>query len=350
MNLLDINIQYRVIIGISAMVILFSSFLVAFISNQRKKLQYHKNLQAIHEQQQQALMQQNLQLEDRVKERTNEISAQKETLQVALTDLKLSQMHLVQKEKMASLGELAAGIAHEIQNPLNFVNNFSEINIELLQEMKELIAAENRNDNKEEIDMLFDDVMANLQKITQHGKRADNIVKNLLQHSRSNSGESILSDVNLLAEEYLKLSYHGFRSKDKLVHVVIESVFDAAIENINIVPQEIGRVFMNIFNNAFYSVLDKAKKNIEGYVPMVKVTTCLQDDKVKIIIRDNGLGIAAKYIDKIFQPFFTKKPTGEGTGLGLSLSYEIIKAHRGQLKVDAVEGAYAEFTIELLNE
>ncbi len=347
MNLLDISLQSRVIIGISAMVFLFSSFLIAFISNQRKKLQYHKNLQAIHEQQQQALMEQNLKLEDRVKERTAELTEQKENLQVALTDLKLSQMQLLQKEKMASLGELASGIAHEIQNPLNFVNNFAEINTELLLEIKELMATEKESANKDEINSLLEDVVQNLNKINHHGKRADNIVKNLLQHSHSNSSEAILSDVNLLAEEYIKLSYHGFRAKDKAVHVIINSTFDPTIEKINMVPQDIGRVLMNIYNNAFYSVIEKSKKNIVDYTPAVTVSTKSEDDKVKIIIRDNGLGIPEKYIAKIFQPFFTTKPTGEGTGLGLSLSYEIMKVHQGQMKVESKEGEYAEFTIEL---
>ena len=262
MNLPDISIQSRVIIGISAMVILFGSFLIAFISNQRKKLQYHKNLQALHEQQQQALMEQNLQLEDRVKERTIELSEQKENLQVALSDLKASQQQLVQREKMASLGEVASGIAHEIQNPLNFVNNFSELNTELLMEMKELLAAENVSENKEEIRLLMEDVIENLHKINQHGKRADNIVKNLLQHARSSnsSNEASLIDINSLAEENLKLSYHGFRAKDKLIQVTTNSTLDATIDKIKIVPQDIGRVLLNIYNNAFYSVIEKAKK------------------------------------------------------------------------------------------
>lgn len=350
MNLPDISIQLRVIIGISAMVFLFSSFLIAFISNQRKKLQYHKNLQAIHEEQQQALKEQNLQLEDRVQKRTLELSVQKENLQTALTKLKASQLQLMQKEKMASLGEVASGIAHEIQNPLNFVNNFSEINTELLLEMKELMAGETNVGNKEEIDLLLEDVIQNLQKINHHGKRADNIIKNLLQHTRSNSSEAVLSDLNLLAGEYLKLSYHGFRVKDKAVHVIINSTFDPSIDQINMVPQDIGRVLMNIYNNAFYAVIEKAKKNITGYTPTVTVLTGKEKDSVKIIIRDNGTGISPKYLSKIFQPFFTTKPTGEGTGLGLSLSYEIIKAHGGELKVDSKEGEFAEFTIELLND
>lgn len=349
MILLDISLQSRVIIGISAMVVLFSSFLIAFISNQRKKLQYHKNLQAIHEQQQQALREQNLQLEDRVKERTLELSEQKENLQVALTDLKASQLQLVQKEKMASLGEVASGIAHEIQNPLNFVNNFAELNTELLSEIKELISTENLPANKEEIKLIAEDVIENMKKINLHGKRAENIVKNLLQHTSSSSSGAILTDVNVLAEEYLKLSYHGFRSKDKSVLVTIHSTFDPGIEQINVVPQDIGRVFLNLYNNAFYSVIEKAKKKPADYVPTVTVQTKKNGDKIIIVVNDNGVGISSRYLQKVFQPFFTTKPTGEGTGLGLSLSYEIIKAHRGELKVDSVEGEYAEFTVVLMD-
>ena len=348
MNLPDISMQSRVIIGISAMVLLFGSFLVAFISNQRKKLQYHKNLQALHEQQQQELMEQNLQLEDRVKERTIELSEQKENLQVALADLKASQQQLLQKEKMASLGELASGIAHEIQNPLNFVNNFSEINTELLQEMKALLAVENGSGHTKEIQLLTDDIMQNLLKINQHGKRADSIIKNLLQHARSSNSKATLTDINSLAEEYLKLSYHGFRAKDKLIHVVTNSNYDNSIDKINIAPQDIGRVFLNIYNNAFYAVIEKAKKHIPGYVPTVTVTTKKEDGKIKTIIRDNGSGISKKYLPKIYQPFFTTKPTGVGTGLGLSLSYDIIKAHKGEIKVNTKEGEFAEFTIELV--
>ena len=331
MNLLDISIQSRVIIGISAMVLLFSSFLIAFITNQRKKLQYHKNIQAINKQQQRALMQENMKLEDRVKDRTLELSEQKENLQNALTELKASQLQLVQKEKMASLGEVASGIAHEIQNPLNFINNFAEINSELLVEMKDLIAKANFSEiEKEEIDTLTDDVIQNLLKINQHGRRADNIVKNLLQHARSNSSDAELTDINFLADEYLKLSYHGFRARDTLFNVNIKTTFDPAVEKINIVPQDIGRVLMNIYNNAFYSVKEKHNKNISGYEPVITIVTKKEDGKVKIIIRDNGVGVPKKYLGKIFQPFFTTKPTGVGTGLGLSLSYDIIKAHQGR--------------------
>lgn len=348
MNLLDISIQSRVIIGISAMVVLFSSFLIAFITNQRKKLQYHKNIQAINEQQQRSLIQENMKLEDRVKDRTMELSEQKENLQNALTELKASQLHLVQKEKMASLGEVASGIAHEIQNPLNFINNFAEINSELLAEMKDLISKANfAATEKEEIKVISDDVIQNMIKINQHGKRADNIVKNLLQHARSNSSDEELTDINFLADEYLKLSYHGFRGKDTSFNVNIKTTFEPGIEKINIVPQDIGRVLMNVYNNAFYSVNEKYRRSISGYEPAITIVTKMEDGKVKIITRDNGVGIPQKYLRKIFQPFFTTKPTGVGTGLGLSLSYDIIKAHQGDIKVDSTEGEFAEFTIEL---
>jgi len=352
MNLLDISIQFRVIIGISAMVLLFTSFLVAFITNQRKKLQYHKNLQAINEQQQRALIQQNLELEERVKERTLQLSEQKESLQVALTDLKKSQLQLIQKEKMASLGEVASGIAHEIQNPLNFVNNFADVSSELLQELKDLITIQPLDDaTRKEINSLAGDLIDNLHKINQHGKRAESIVKGMMQHGAGNrSGTSELSDINVLAEEYLKLSYLGFRAKDNLFNAELITSYDPSIDRIEIVPQDIGRVITNICNNAFYSVREKAKKHLDDYKAAVFIGTCKEGNKIKITIRDNGLGISKKYLDKVFQPFFTTKPTGTGIGLGLSMAYDIIKAHQGEISVESTEGEFAEFTIKLLCE
>ena len=350
MVLLEISIQSRVIIGISAMVLLFSSFLITFISNQRKKLQYHKNLQAIHEEQQQALIEQNILLEQRVSERTAQLMEQKEALQSTLTELKASQLQLVQKEKMASLGELTAGIAHEIQNPLNFVNNFAEINAELLTEMKERLLEETLPEAlKKDIDPLVNDLTENLHKILQHGKRADNIVKNMLQHSRKQSGEMQLTDFNALADEYLKLSYHGYRAKHKLFNCIINTSFDESIDKINIIPEDIGRILINLFSNAFYATNEKKKIKDSGYEPTVSLTTKKNGNKVELTIRDNGIGISQKFIDKIYQPFFTTKPTGEGTGLGLSMSYDIIKAHQGELKVESAEGEFAEFTITLNN-
>jgi signal transduction histidine kinase len=347
MVLLEISIQYRVIIGISAMVLLFSSFLIVFISNQRKKLKYHKDMEAIQQQQQQALIQQNTLLEQRVGERTAEIQQQKETLQNTLTELKASQLQLIQKEKMASLGELTAGIAHEIQNPLNFVNNFSEINTELLTEIKERLAEEDlpaalTND----IDPIIKDLTENLNKIHQHGKRADGIVKNMLQHSQASTGAMELTDLNALVDEYLKLSFYGFRTKNKLFNCSIQNSFSENVESIHIVPQDIGRILVNIFNNAFYSINEKMKIG-NSYEPILVITTEKKGNNALIKVRDNGMGIPQKFIDKIFQPFFTTKPTGGSTGLGLSLSYDIIKAHQGTIKVESTEREFAEFCIEL---
>jgi len=348
MDLIDISIQSRVVIGISAMVVLFASFLIVFITNQRKKLQYHKNLQAMHEEQQNLLKEQNILLEQRVKERTAELSEQKDALQKTLQELKASQSQLIQKEKMASLGELTSGIAHEIQNPLNFVLNFGEINAELLTEIKERMASENFSQKfTEDIDPLVNDFTDNMHKILHHGKRADNIVKNMLQHARKHSGNMELTDLNELTEEYLKLSYHGFRSKHKSFRCTFQTSYDGDIENVNVIPQDMGHILVNLFNNAFYSMNEKMKLKLNGYEPVLSVNTTKKENKVMITVKDNGIGIPQKNMDKIFQPFFTTKPTGEGTGLGLSLSYDMIKAHQAELKVDSTEGEYAAFTIVL---
>jgi two-component system NtrC family sensor kinase len=348
MYLLEISIQIRVLVGISAMILLFVSFLVSFTTSQRKKLQYHKNLQAAQEREQQILTEQNALLEKKVQERTAELSRQKETLEIALGELKSTQLQLVQREKMASLGELTAGIAHEIQNPLNFVNNFSEVNAELLTEIKEQLAAEKLTDGgKDNIDNILANVHQNLQKINQHGKRADDIVKGMLQHSRNNSGEKELTDINTLADEYLRLSYHGIRAKDKSFNANFSTDFDNTLEKIKIVPQDIGRVLINLFNNAFYSVNEKKKLKGNDYEPMVTVMTKKVSGKTQVKIRDNGIGIPVANLDKIYHPFFTTKPSGQGTGLGLSLSYDIIKAHEGELLLNTVEGEFAEFTIVL---
>jgi signal transduction histidine kinase len=328
------------------MVLLFSSFLVAFISNQRKKLQYHKDLQTLNEQQQEHLKEQNALLEQRVAERTTELSRQKDALQTALADLESSQQLLIQKEKMASLGELTAGIAHEIQNPLNFVNNFAEINTELLVELKEKLESLPIKDNGD-IQLLSNDITENLNKILLHGKRADSIVKNMLLHSRKQSGDMELTALNELADEYLKLSYHGYRAKNKAFNCTIHTSFDESIGRIPLIPQDIGRVLINLFNNAFYSTNEKKKKTGEDFVPAVSLTTQKKGDKILLLIEDNGLGIPQKIIDKIYHPFFTTKPTGEGTGLGLSMSYDIIKVHNGQMKVNSKEGEFASFVIEL---
>lgn len=279
---------------------------------------------------------QNKKLEQQVAERTKELSE-------SLSQLKSTQSQLVQSEKMASLGELTAGIAHEIQNPLNFVNNFSEVSIELLQEMKTELDKGNTVDAK----AIATDVIQNLDKITYHGKRADSIVKGMLQHSRTSTGQKELTDINALCDEYLRLAYHGIRAKDSSFNVTLETDFDATVGQVLIQPQEMGRVVLNLINNALYAVGDKKKVQKEGYQPTVKVCTQKKGNVVTFIVEDNGLGIPAAIKEKIFQPFFTTKPTGQGTGLGLSLSYDIVKAHKGELKVESQEGIGTSFTITL---
>ncbi|MDB5231536.1 MAG: hypothetical protein JWN76_2341 [Chitinophagaceae bacterium] len=266
-----------------------------------------------------------------------------------LRKLRSTQTQLVQSEKMASLGELTAGIAHEIQNPLNFVNNFSEVSVELADELKsEINKSSIPEAGKNNIISITNDLVQNQQKINFHGKRADAIVKGMLQHSRSSTGQKELTDINALADEYLRLSYHGLRAKDKSFNATMETHFDPSIQKINILQQEVGRVLLNLFTNAFYSVSEKKKYIGDGYEPTVSVTTKKLADRIEIRVKDNGMGIPQKVIDKIYQPFFTTKPTGEGTGLGLSLSYDIItKGHGGELKVETKEGEGAEFIITL---
>ena len=263
----------------------------------------------------------------------------------ALTELKSTQSQLIQSEKMASLGELTAGIAHEIQNPLNFVNNFSEVSNEMIKELQEERAKAKNEQDESLIDEILIDIEQNLSKINHHGNRAGDIVKGMLQHSRAGSGTKELTDINLLADEYLRLAYHGLRAKDKSFNATMKTEFDESIGNINIIPQDIGRVILNLITNAFYAVNEKNKQSIAGYEPTVTVTTSKGGEGIrginniiKITVKDNGNGIPQKILDKIFQPFFTTKPTGQGTGLGLSLSYDIVKAHGGELKVETKEG------------
>ena len=298
------------------------------------------------------------------------LSQQKEELQSTLSELKSTQSQLIQSEKMASLGELTAGIAHEIQNPLNFVNNFSDVNTELIQEMKEELQLGN---NTEAI-AIANDIADNEQKINHHGKRADAIVKGMLQHSSSGSGTKEPTDINALADEYLRLAYHGLRAKDKSFNATMKTDFDNSIGKVDIIPQDIGRVILNLITNAFYAVAEKAKMNSQtpyplkggvDFEPLVSVSTKLQVPlsggrglvesggrgsdvaMVTVSVSDNGPGIPNHMLDKIFQPFFTTKPTGQGTGLGLSLSYDIVKAHGGELKVETKEGEGSVFTIQL---
>ena len=262
-------------------------------------------------------------------------------LERAYNELKTTQKQLIQAEKMASLGELTAGIAHEIQNPLNFVNNFSEVNTELIEEM----IVELKAGNNGEAILIADDIAANEQKINHHGKRADAIVKGMLQHSRSSSGIKEPTNINKLADEYLRLAYHGLRAKDKSFNATLKTDFDESIGKIDIVPQDIGRVILNLVNNAFYAV--KSANAIKGdqYEPTVTVSTKKMVDKIFISVEDNGPGIPKKIADKIFNPFFTTKPTGQGTGLGLSLAYDIVKAHGGELTVETKEGEGSSFII-----
>ena len=285
----------------------------------------------------------NIWLENQVAQRTAE-------LKNSLNQLQSTQAQLIQSEKMASLGELTAGIAHEIQNPLNFVNNFSEVNKELLIELKDEI----KKGNLDEVTAIAHDIESNSEKINHHGKRADAIVKGMLQHSSSGSGKKEPTDINVLADEYLRLAFHGLRAKDKSFNATVKTDFDkslsadeAGIDTINIIPQDIGRVILNLINNAFYVVNEKSKQNIPGYEPTVEVSTKKEGNKVFISVKDNGNGIPQKILDKIFQPFFTTKPSGQGTGLGLSLSYDIIKTHGGELKVETKEGEGSEFIIQI---
>lgn len=271
----------------------------------------------------------------------------KQKIEQSYDQLKSTQAQLIQSEKMASLGELTAGIAHEIQNPLNFVNNFSEVNSELIDELKQEIDKGNLEDAKK----LAGSIDENEQKIVFHGKRADAIVKSMLQHSRSSSGVKEPTDINALADEYLRLAYHGLRAKDKSFNATMKTDFDQSILKINVVPQDIGRVILNLITNAFHAVTERRSvpkiSTDNNYEPTVTVNTKKSGTKIEIMVKDNGNGIPQKVLDKIFQPFFTTKPSGQGTGLGLSLSYDIVKAHGGELKVKTKEGEGSEFIIVL---
>ena len=268
-------------------------------------------------------------------------------LKKSIEELKSTQAQLIQSEKMASLGELTAGIAHEIQNPLNFVNNFSEVSNELISEMVDEVD----KGNTDEVKIIAKDIQQNLEKILHHGKRADAIVKGMLQHSGNGGGKKEPTNINALTDEYLRLAYHGLRGKDNSFNVTMKTAFDENIGKINVIPQDIGRVLLNLYNNAFYAASLPSKGGFsdpdKSYNPTIWVNTKKMDDKVLISVRDNGPGIPQKIVDKIFQPFFTTKPTGQGTGLGLSLSYDIVKAHGGEIKVNTMEGEGSEFVIQL---
>lgn len=273
-----------------------------------------------------------------------EILSQQTDLQKAFANLKQTQNQLIQSEKMASLGELTASIAHEIQNPLNFVNNFSEVNHEMIDELKE----ELKGGNLDEALSIADDIQQNEEKINHHGKRADAIVKGMLQHSRTSSGHKEPTDLNALTDEYMRLAYHGLRVKDKSFNAEMATHFDANLPKINVVAQDIGRVLLNLFNNAFYAVNQKAKTVGPGYMPEVMVSIYAENGQVIIKVKDNGMGIPDAIKDKIMQPFFTTKPTGAGTGLGLSLTYDmVVKGHGGSITVDTKVGSFTEFSVTL---
>ena len=272
------------------------------------------------------------------------LKEEKKRAEDALKELQLTQQQLVHAEKMASLGELTAGIAHEIQNPLNFVNNFSDVSRELLEEMID----ELKKGDVEEVDAIAQDVIQNLEKIVHHGQRADSIVKGMLQHSRSGDGKKEPTDLNPLADEYLRLAYHGLRAKDKSFNATMETDFDPDLPEVNVIPQEIGRVLLNLITNAFHAVTERKQIEPKGYEPTVWVSTKKTKQGVHISVRDNGGGIPETIRDKIFQPFFTTKPTGEGTGLGLSMSFDIVtKGHGGTLTCTTQEGEGSEFIVNL---
>ncbi|HWR99797.1 MAG TPA: ATP-binding protein, partial [Prolixibacteraceae bacterium] len=285
-----------------------------------------------------------VELEELVNERTAELTKQKEELELTLEELRATQSQLIQSEKMASLGELTAGIAHEIQNPLNFVNNFSEVSSELLDEMQ----AEIDLGNTVEVKQIVADLKQNLKKINHHGKRADSIVKGMLLHSRASTGQKEPVDINALADEYLRLAYHGLRAKDKSFNARFDTDFDENIGKINVIPQDMGRVILNLLTNAFYAVTEKKRALGDAFQPAVTISTRKDGKNVVIRVTDNGNGIPAKIIDKIFQPFFSSKPTGAGTGLGLSMCYEIVtKGHGGKIEVENKEGEGATMIVTI---
>ncbi|MBS1918603.1 MAG: GHKL domain-containing protein [Bacteroidetes bacterium] len=276
-----------------------------------------------------------------------EIKAARKKAEETLEELQATQKQLIQSEKMASLGELTAGIAHEIQNPLNFVNNFSEVSCELIEELKSERAKVKGERDEDLENEILNDIEQNLQKINHHGKRADAIVKGMLQHSRKSEGKKEPTDINALCDEYLRLSYHGLRAKDKSFNAEMKTDFDTTLSKLNVVPQDIGRVMLNLFNNAFYAISERQKAEGERFKALISVQTKNSEKRIFISVSDNGNGIPTSIKEKIFQPFFTTKPTGSGTGLGLSLSYDIIKAHGGEIKVESKENEGSTFIIQL---
>jgi len=323
--------------------------LVTFIfiaRSQKKTLEKERLLREEEERAKRLIEAQNVELERLVAERTAALTHQAEELRGALTDLKTTQNQLIQSEKMASLGELTAGIAHEIQNPLNFVNNFAEVSAELVTELEEERAGATRDPGLEA--ELLADLKQNLVKISQHGGRAASIVRGMLEHSRQSAGERVPTDLNQLADEYLRLAYHGLRAKDKTFNATLQPDFAPDLPPVEVVGPDLGRVLLNLLTNAFYAVRQRQQRGEAGYVPTVGLRTRRVGEQVEIRVSDNGTGMPAAVQAKIFQPFFTTKPTGEGTGLGLSLSYDIVtKGHGGTLLVESREGEGTEFFISL---
>ncbi|MGI4863962.1 MAG: sensor histidine kinase [Janthinobacterium lividum] len=323
---------------------LFAMYVVA--NTQKRSLAKEEKQRAEEAQARQLVAAQNAELERLVAERTATLTQQAEALQEALTELKNTQAQLIQAEKMASLGELTAGIAHEIQNPLNFVNNFSEVSAELLDELADEQAKPAPNADLEA--ELLTDLNQNLQKIRQHGQRAAGIVRGMLEHSRASTGERTLTDLNALCDECLRLAYHGLRAKDKTFNATLKTDFAPVLPLVEAVSQDLSRVLLNLFTNAFYAVRQRQQAAEPGYAPTVSVRTERAGDEVLVRVRDNGTGIPEAVRQKIFQPFFTTKPSGEGTGLGLSLAHDIIvQGHEGALEVTSQEGEYTEFVVRL---
>ncbi|HLO80913.1 MAG TPA: ATP-binding protein [Chitinophagaceae bacterium] len=336
----------------SAFAIIWMVAMLIIANKQNKALRTETQKREEEEKMKQLAEEKKAELEVLVAERTKELLLQKEELQLAVEHLKATQDQLIHAEKMASLGELTAGIAHEIQNPLNFVNNFSEVNQELAEEMKEDLEKMQLSEaDKTHLISLVNNIRQNQDKINFHGKRADSIVKGMLQHSRKGTGQKEPVDLNEMVDEYVRLSYHGLRAKDKNFNATIDVHLDPAITKVPLLPQDIGRALLNILNNAFYAVNEKKNSGIPDYSPTIRVNTRLVDKGKKwvyVTVRDNGNGIPDAVKDKIFQPFFTTKPTGKGTGLGLSLSYDIItQGHGGELKMLSKEGEFTEFVIKL---
>jgi signal transduction histidine kinase len=316
------------------LLLLVGGIIGILVREQRRRLQQEREKHLL-------LEQQNELLEQQVQQRTAD-------LQQSLHHLQTTQRQLIQSEKLASLGELTAGVAHEIQNPLNFVMNFSEVSVELVQELKEEVLHQLSAATVAPAAELLQNLEENLQRITQHGQRAGGIVQGMLLHARTSASERQPTNLNALTDQFLRLAYQGMRAKDKTFNVAIETHFAPGMGLVSVAPQDIGRVLLNLFNNALYALRKRLQKHEPGYQPLLRVTTECRNGQVELRVRDNGPGIAATVLDKIFQPFFTTKPTGEGSGLGLSISYDIVtQGHGGQLLCQTQEGHYTEFIVRL---